>query len=52
MQMGYLENNPVIGTIKPEQSDPRDRVLSDDELAAIWRACGDDDHGRVTRLLI
>jgi integrase len=27
-------------------------VLSDVELAAIWRGCGDDDFGRITRLLI
>src|SRR5262249_5429736 len=23
-----------------------------DELARVWRACGDDDHGRIIRLLI
>jgi integrase len=27
-------------------------VLSDSELAAIWRACKDDDYGRIIRLLI
>jgi integrase len=30
----------------------RDRVLTDLEIAAIWRACGDDDYGRIVRLLI
>jgi integrase len=51
LQMGYIEANPVIGTIKPEDGGPRHRVLTDPELAAILRACGDDDYGRVVRLL-
>jgi integrase len=33
-----------------EQS--RDRVLPGAELAAVWSACGDDDYGRIVRLLI
>jgi integrase len=44
--------NPVGGTYSPPNPVPRDRVLSNDELVAIWRACGDDDYGRVVRLLI
>jgi integrase len=52
MRMGLTEKNPTIAVIKPVLNPPRERVLSDDELAAIWRACGDDDHGRVIRLLI
>jgi integrase len=52
MQMGIVEANPVLGTAKPQDTTPRDRVLSDAELAAIWRACGDDDFGRIVRLLI
>jgi integrase len=52
MQMGLVESNPVIGTIRPESSKPRNRVLSDDELAKVWRASGDDDHGRIVRLLM
>jgi hypothetical protein len=53
MQMGLAEANPVIGTIKPEEGKPRERVLSDQELAAIWRACGDDrHHSKIVRLLI
>jgi integrase len=54
MQQGLLEDaaNPVIGTKKPEGNKPRERVLSDDELAAIWRACRDDDHGRIVKLLV
>ena len=52
MGQGLTEINPVVGTIKPEDSKPRERVLSDAELRAIWRACGDDDLGRVVKLLI
>jgi integrase len=52
MQMGMTETNPVIGTIRPQDSQGRSRVLTDAELAAIWKACGDDDHGRIVRLLI
>ena len=44
--------NPVHGTNRPEQPKSRDRVLSDVELAEIWKACGDDDYGRIVRLLI
>ena len=49
---GLVEANPVVGTPTPKGSQPRERVLSDAELAAIWKACGDDDHGRCIRLLI
>lgn len=42
----------MIGSNKPVEGPPRDRVLADDELAAIWRACGDDDYGHVVRLLV
>jgi len=52
MGQGFAEDNPVIGTIKPEDGAPRERVLSDDELAAIWRASGDDAYGKVIKLLI
>lgn len=44
--------NPVHGTNRPEQPKSRERVLSDVELAEIWKACGDDDYGRILRLLI
>jgi integrase len=52
MREGLCEQNPCIGTNRPKENPARDRVLSDSELAAIWRACGDDDHGRIVRLLI
>jgi len=49
---GLIEHNPVVGTTRPKTPPPRDRVLSDDELAAIWSAAGSDDFSRVVRLLL
>jgi integrase len=52
MQMGYCEANPVIGTVEFTTT-PRERVLGDDELAAIWNACdGNSEHDRIVRLLV
>src|SRR5262249_43943901 len=53
MREGYVDTNPVIGTNKPAGSNSRDRVLDDDELAAVWRACdGAGEHGAIVRLLM
>jgi integrase len=52
MEEGWASANPVVGTRKPANPKPRDRTLAADELAAIWNACGDDDYGRIVRLLI
>ena len=53
MKEGLCENNPVIATNNPGAGhQPRDRVLSNDELRLVWRACQDDDFGRITRLLV
>jgi integrase len=51
---GLLGNgaNPVDGSHRPADPTPRDRVLADVELVAIWNACGEDDTGRIVRLLI
>ena len=51
MTMGIVESNPVIGAAQPKAAEPRSRVLSDQELVAIWNACQDDDHGKIIRLL-
>jgi integrase len=46
-----VEANPVAGTVKaPAQS--RDRVLSDHELAAVWKALPVGDFGDIVRLLL
>jgi integrase len=53
MREGLCEANPVVATNDPGAGiRPRERVLSDRELAVIWRACEDDDFGRIVRLLI
>ena len=52
MKQGIVEQNVVAGTEDPGPGESRERVLTDAELRAIWNACGDDDHGRVVRLLI
>jgi integrase len=52
MGQGLAENNPVVGTNEPKTAQSRDRVLDDNELAAVWRAAGDDGFGKIVRLLI
>jgi integrase len=44
--------NPVTGTASADEGASRTRVLSDAELAAIWRALGNDRYGDIVRLLI
>jgi integrase len=52
VQQGMIEHNPAIGTVHyPTKS--RDRVLTDTELAAIWRATSDtSDYSAFVRLLL
>jgi integrase len=52
MRQGYCDANPVIATENPGPAKERDRVLSDAELAAIWNECGDDDFGKIVKLLM
>jgi integrase len=53
MKEGLCDANAVINTNDPAEGiQPRDRVLSDSELASVWRACEDDDFGRIVKLLI
>jgi integrase len=52
MRMGLIEHNPVDGVIRPEDAESGSHVLTDDELGRVWRACKDDDFGRVVRLLV
>ena len=51
MTMGLAEANPTIGSAKPAENKPRDRVLSDDELVAIWKAC-EGEYGKIIKLLV
>ena len=65
MQSGLVEANPVIGTAKPQDTKPRERLLIDQsiedvndprrwrELIAIWKSCDDgSDYSKIIRLLI
>jgi integrase len=53
MREGLVEANPVIGTNDPAEAlQSRDRVLNNAELAAVWRACADNDFGKIVKLLI
>jgi Arm DNA-binding domain len=52
MREGLCEVNPCVATNDPEQGVPsRERVLPDRELAVIWKACADDEFGRIIKLL-
>ena len=49
---GLCDTNPVDGTNKADEGKPRDWVLPDAELAAVWKAAPDNDYGRIVRLLM
>jgi integrase len=49
---GYVEANPVLYTNRATENGARERVLSDDELAAIYHAAGDGQYGSIVRLLM
>jgi integrase len=50
---GLVDANPVVATNNPENGvRSRERVLSDTELATLWRCCSDDDGGTIVKLLI
>jgi integrase len=51
MRMGLAAANPCIGSVNPKTT-ARDRVLSGEEIRAIWQACADDHHGKIIKLLI
>jgi len=52
LTQGLIDLNPVVGTNIEAEADSRDRVLTDAELAAIWRTAGDDHHGSIIKLLM
>jgi integrase len=49
---GLADANPVVGTNKPTEEIARDRVLTDAELSAVWRAADEADYGAIVKLLI
>jgi integrase len=53
MKAGLVSANPVATTFKPAQERPRERVLTDNELALIWSCTsGRADCDRIVRLLL
>ncbi|MDO9427357.1 MAG: integrase arm-type DNA-binding domain-containing protein [Methylobacterium sp.] len=52
MGEGIADQNPVIGSNKPAVERSRERVLSEDEVRAVWFACRDDAYSRIVRLLL
>jgi integrase len=52
-QRHLCSTNPVADIKKRQQNDPRDRVLSDKELVAIWQALdGEQDYDQVVKLIL
>jgi integrase len=49
---GLHDTNPVQGTGKASEGPSRDRVLTQAELVAIWRALAQDDASDIIRLLL
>jgi integrase len=49
---GLCDNNPVTGTNKQDEGGPRERSLSDAELATVWLATPENDYGWIVRLII
>jgi integrase len=52
MKEGICEANPTIATNTHSEGKPRERVLSADELAEIWKALPMNDYGRIVKLLM
>src|SRR6516162_4232502 len=54
---GDLDHNPIEGMKKPQGSKPRERVLSDDEIRALWNSlpqalARNPEHQRVIKLCL
>jgi len=51
MRKGLHDTNPVIATEKRKEKS-RHRVLTDKELAIVWRSLGADDYAEIVKLLV
>jgi integrase len=49
---GVAEVNPVIGTVPPGKESEGQRALSSAEARSVWGALGDDEFGRIVKLLL
>jgi integrase len=52
MGKGVLEKNVAAVYDGGGTNEPRERSLNDSELAIVWKACSDDQFGRIVKLLI
>lgn len=54
MERGIIEASPVAGTKPPTREQPRDRVLTDDEIRAVLRVCAKEPYpfGQFVPLLL
>lgn len=53
MREGIVDANPVLNTNRHPESGPRERVLTDNELRAIWKATSTgDQYSAIVRLLL
>jgi len=48
----YLDRNPMERMQSPHPYVARERVLTEDELARVWNAAGNDTFGKIVKLLI
>jgi integrase len=48
----HRDDNPALGISRRDAGPTRTRVLSEPELVAVWKACSDNDHDRIVKLLI
>lgn len=54
MERGIIETSPVAGTKSPTREQPRDRVLTDDEIRAVLSVCANEPYpfGQFVPLLL
>jgi Arm DNA-binding domain/Phage integrase family len=52
LREGIVDANPVLATNEAIEGPPRTRVISDDELAAIWNALDDGPYSSIVKLLM
>jgi integrase len=52
MREGLLDQNPMPYTNKPKARSARARLISDDELRALWSALDDSDYSDAIRLMV
>ena len=48
-QRGYLDQNPISRLKAPSPSNPRERVLTDDELQRVWNSVSESSFGAFIR---